>query len=423
MKSMQLESPVKTFFKPKSAKQLYERVNFNNEIVVTNLSKKFFNLEKQLKIAFFQRDEIIHSLVLAMLSGKTMGRGSNIMFIGPPGTAKSAIVDYLANCIENDVAKECNIMFRTLYHQFIKPAEVFGPEDIDELLKNKRIVRQMENFLANAIFVFYDEIYKANDAIRNILLTAINEGTFQLDGKWYDLPCLCHFAASNEIGKEPAFKDRFLQWFYVPYIQGREDRLKYLKAKKLPVPEICLKLSEIYLAQLEVSKVEISDITYKTLLDIVDDIGSPEEISGKKGKGISVSDRRIREILPLLQAEAFLNNRKETEPEDCSMLVPCLWNNPSEIKQVQKIVQKHSNSQLLDILEKVDVATATFQNISSGAEKASDEIKEILQDLKLIVPLKRNETEYKKSISIVDAIYKGSVQIAIKEKESGQVRR
>lgn len=412
--------PTKGFFKPKSYAAIYKKANDNNPYN-PNILPKLKKLRKLLNEAFWQRDDESLGIIISLLTG------SNMIFIGPPGTGKSAMYDFLTKCITNDVDPDINMLFRTLYHQFIKPAEVFGPEDIDELLRNKRIVRQMENFLANAIFAFHDEIYKANDAIRNTLLTALNEKMFQLDGKWYDLPTMCHFACSNEIGKEPAFKDRFLQWFFVPYIKGRDERLAYLKAGKLPSPEQVINLSDIYVAQQKVKQVVITDVTYKCLLDIVDDLSNPDESSGKKGKCITISDRRMRQILPMVQAMAYLNDREETDPTDCAVLVSALWNDPSEIKTVEKIVKTRADGELQDILELVDVATATLKPIDMsnpiGAEQAAKEIEELLKRLQAIIPLKRNQEEHNKSVLIVNGLFLQATRLGIKEKESGQVRR
>ncbi len=73
-----------------------------------------------MKSAFVGKDEIID------LMGVCLVGGENLFILGPPGTAKSALVQELSRRIEGRV-------FDYLLTRFTEPNELFGPFDIRRL--------------------------------------------------------------------------------------------------------------------------------------------------------------------------------------------------------------------------------------------------------------------------------------------------
>lgn len=92
--------------------------------------------------------------------------------LGPPGTAKSAIVRALSESIEGGKN------FEYLLTRFTEPNEIFGPCDIRKL-KEGELVTNTEGMMPEASLVFLDEIFNANSAILNSLLMALNEKIFR----------------------------------------------------------------------------------------------------------------------------------------------------------------------------------------------------------------------------------------------------
>ena len=58
-------------------------------------------------------------------------------------------------------------------------------------LENDEYVRKTDGYLPTAEVAFIDEIFKANSAILNALLTLLNERLFDNGNKRYKVPLLC----------------------------------------------------------------------------------------------------------------------------------------------------------------------------------------------------------------------------------------
>lgn len=68
--------------------------------------------------------------------------------------------------------------------------ELFGPLSMREL-ENDQYVRQTRGYLPEASVAFIDEIFKANSAILNTLLTILNERLFDNGSDRHRVPLIC----------------------------------------------------------------------------------------------------------------------------------------------------------------------------------------------------------------------------------------
>ena len=88
--------------------------------------------------------------------------------------------------------------------------------------------------MPEANFVFLDEIFKANSAILNSLLTLINERLFYNNGSPVQVPLMSVIGASNEYPEEEegleALFDRFLLRFEIDPIADETNFVSMLKA-------------------------------------------------------------------------------------------------------------------------------------------------------------------------------------------------
>ena len=131
-----------------------------------------------------------------------------LLFVGPPGTAKS---DLVLKWVES-VGLNTDDYFEYMLTKFTEPSEILGPIDID-LLKQGRFIRRTAGKLPTCRVAFLDEIFKSNSAILNLLLTILNERKFYQDGAPVPVPLQVLFAATNDIpdqGELDAMSDRFI---------------------------------------------------------------------------------------------------------------------------------------------------------------------------------------------------------------------
>src|SRR4051812_25912199 len=152
-----------------------------------------------MKRTFVGKDEIVDLMGVALVAGE------NLFLLGPPGTAKSALVYELGRRLEGRT-------FEYLLTRFTEPNELFGPFDIRRLREGE-LTTNTEGMLTEASLVFLDELLNANSAILNSLLSALNERMVNRGRERIPVQALMFVGASNHLPEdEPlnALFDRFL---------------------------------------------------------------------------------------------------------------------------------------------------------------------------------------------------------------------
>lgn len=181
-----------------------------NSSIREELREKIITLEEKLSSAFVGREEEARVTILAVVSKQ------HAVFIGEPGTAKSALIRRLSQLIN------CRF-FYYLLNKYTVPDELIGPID-PVAYREGRFVRNTKNKLPEAEIVFIDEIFKGSSETLNALLNIMNEREFvDVDGTIYRVPLWSLFGASNEVPTDPelsAFYDRILLRHFVRRIDS-----------------------------------------------------------------------------------------------------------------------------------------------------------------------------------------------------------
>src|SRR6267142_1357604 len=114
--------------------------------------------------------------------------------------------------------------------RFSEPNEIFGPIDLARL-REGTVATVTTGMLPEAEFVFLDELFNANSAILNNLLTVLNERIYRRGAETHRLPVLSLFSASNQLPEDDALRalfDRFLLRCHVDNL--RRDAMPQLLA-------------------------------------------------------------------------------------------------------------------------------------------------------------------------------------------------
>ncbi len=280
--------------------------------VPADLTARLRALRDGLLTGLVERDVAIRLALIAALAGE------HLLMVGPPGTAKSLVARRL------HLAFDQASYFERLLTRFTVPEELFGPLSIKGL-EEDRYERLTSSYLPTASIAFLDEIFKANSAILNALLTLLNEREFDNGTKRERAPLIAVVGASNELpeGEElDALFDRFLLRLHVgPVSKAGFPTLLGLRGEPTPGTVAALRLTaaDLVAVQGAAQAVAVPDDVVALLCDLRD---------WCIAEGVEVSDRRWRKVVKLLQVSALTNGRQAVSIWDCWLLQHCLWNEP-----------------------------------------------------------------------------------------------
>jgi MoxR-like ATPase len=297
-------------------------------LAIPEFARRLREGAKRLEAEFLGKEEIIRLLFVAAVAGEHM------VMVGPPGTAKSALVRAFADTID---AK----YYDYLLTRFTEPNEIFGPVDI-QAFRSGQYRRRVEGMLPEAEIAFLDEIFKANSAILNSLLGVLNARRFAHGNVTMRVPLISMFAASNEVPSDDALSalfDRFLLRVRVDYLDSYQFRGLLQKGAALEAKALSQAGA---LAQHNVSARDLVAIQaqFGALLDNIDE----EFLATYKGlvfqirsEGVGLSDRRVVKLLKLFVASAIFEGRERVNDSDFFVLRH-VWNTPEQQDILQEIV-------------------------------------------------------------------------------------
>ncbi|MBK9451669.1 MAG: AAA family ATPase [Bacteroidetes bacterium] len=275
---------------------------------------------RHLKSTFVGKDDIIDLMGICLV-----GR-ENLFLLGPPGTAKSAMVHALGQLIEGHT-------FEYLLTRFTEPNELFGPFDIRRLREGD-LVTNTEGMLPEANLVFLDELLNANSAILNSLLMVLNERVFRRGRETRALPALMIVGASNHLPEDESLQalfDRFLIRAECANVDPA-DLEKVLNAgwnleKRMRDNLPTIAADDIRQLQLMISGVELQQVRPAY-------IGLIQKL---RNAGLAVSDRRAVKLQRLLAASALLCKRNHVIPSDFWVL-RYIWDTEEQREVISSIV-------------------------------------------------------------------------------------
>jgi len=283
---------------------------------ITAISTRFQQVARTLNTHFLDKQEIIRLMMVSAIAGEHM------VIVGPPGTAKSAMIRMFSQLLDASY-------FEYLLTRFTEPNELFGPVDIKEF-REGRYTRRLENTLVEADVVFLDEIFKSNSAILNSLLHVINERKFSNGPQIVDVPLISLFAASNEVPNDEnlsAMFDRFL-------LRVLSDVLDSYHFHELMVRGVANEVRKMTGSGADINPL----VSARQLRDLQRRFDKfmvfPDDFMAKykglvfqiRSEGITISDRRAVKMLKLFAASAVFDGRTQVTDGDFFILRH-IWNN------------------------------------------------------------------------------------------------
>jgi len=288
---------------------------------------KLREVGRALEQRFLGKEELTRLMLVALAGGEHM------LLVGPPGTAKSALVRHLSRLIEARY-------FEYLLTRFSEPSELFGPVDI-KAFREGSYLRRTEAMLPEAEIAFLDEIFKSNSAILNSLLTLLNERRFFTGSRTIKVPLCSLYGATNEIPNDDALSaifDRFL-------IRARSENLDSFHFHGLVERGV----------RAEVALATSADESIKPLVSVADLrlvhrrvealLVFPEDFLARykglifqmRSEGISISDRRVVKLLKLFAASALIDGRPQVNDSDLFVLKH-VWNSVDQAPLLADLV-------------------------------------------------------------------------------------
>ena len=319
------------------------------------LGQRMREVARELDARFLDKSEIVRLMLITLLAGEHM------LLVGPPGTAKSALVRQLARLVEGR-------FFEYLLTRFTEPNELFGPVDI-QAFREGRYLRRVEAMLPDAEIVFLDEVFKSNSAILNALLSILNERRFFTGSAALRVPLSSLYGATNDIPNDDALSavfDRFLvrvvsdnlDSFHFHGLVERGIRAEVAERAEgapssgggpaagggtagspagtaaAPGPGAGGARALLSLADVRRLQRRFGDFlqfpeeflaTYKSLVFQI------------RSEGVTLSDRRVVKLLKLCAASAILDGRPQVNDGDFFILRH-VWNSPDQVSLLEDIV-------------------------------------------------------------------------------------
>lgn len=313
------------------------------------IAEQLNEVRTQLNATYLERADVVLCMLLAILSKEHM------YVLGPPGTAKSAIVRAFWNCIVNARKFECAL-------SKTRPVEaVLGPLDIKEFREHGHYLVKRKGFLSDVELAFVDEVGKMSPILGHDLLALANERIIhEVNGGLSSRPAPLYtmFTASNELitnesDDAAAFWDRLLIRCTVDFLKD-DDNFIQLLTGDMSDPDVKIDWDELAtVIDTVVPAITMSDEALKGMRSLRHEF---------RREFLNPSDRRWRQTVRALKGHAFLNGRSEVIEDDLAVLRFMLWDTPEQIDKVSRMCMIAANPhvetllQIKDALAEVDNA-------------------------------------------------------------------
>lgn len=342
--------------------------------------QKLQELRTELRHCFLERESIIDGLLACLLSGH------HALLLGPPGTAKSALILELCRSLQGAE------FFNRLLQKAMPPEEILGQISLKALQQEDVLRRNTQSRLPRATIGFLDEIFKCNPTVLNALLRLIQERVFENPDP-QPVPLRFLVGASNEYpsdGELLAFADRFTYKPWVGYLRSRQSRKILLQRARQGIkPQVAVQITLMELEDLQhrAQEVAVTDALLEAAMDGVEKLGRSAFV---------ISDRKLQQLLLLSKAYAFVQGDGEVMIDHLHELWPeCIWNRPQERDEIRSILQAACPT-----------ATTLCQQLY---EAARQEMNTLMSNAEVMRNSRRNTSLSSRDAQALEKMYRGKL--------------
>ncbi|MBB4128874.1 MoxR-like ATPase [Xanthomonas translucens] len=244
-----------------------------------------------------ERDQLAELMVLAAIAQE------HLLIVGPPGTAKSAVVRRVAAALGGRY-------FEYLLGRFTEPSELFGPVDLRKL-REGLVETDVAGMLPEADVAFLDEVFLGSTAILNTLLGVLNERRFRRGHTDVACPLRICVGAANALPEDEslaAFADRFLLHVFVDAVPDHQLEALLAGGWQAERAEVvhAADLADLDMLAGQVRQVQMDDARSALA----------RAIRTLREAGLTLSDRRIVKTQRLVAAATVLAGRSAATEAD-----------------------------------------------------------------------------------------------------------
>ncbi|MFZ6757747.1 AAA family ATPase [Undibacterium sp. Ji50W] len=276
--------------------------NARLKVAISEAAQRLRNAMREATTGLIDRDHLAELMILAAVAQE------HVLVIGPPGTAKSAVVRRVAQSLGGQY-------FEYLLGRFTEPAELFGPVNLNKL-REGTVETDIAGMLPEAEIAFLDEVFLGSTAILNSLLGLLNERQFRRGHTRIRCPLRICVGAANDLPEDEglaAFADRFLLHVFID-----------------SVPDA--KLEDLLEGGWQMNRRQVSTCADLASLDVLNRAGPlvdmnairsdlAQAIRQLRQANISLSDRRIVKAQQLIAAATVLAGRQIASKADLWPLI------------------------------------------------------------------------------------------------------
>jgi len=243
------------------------------------------------------RDQLAELMVLAAIAEE------HLLIVGPPGTAKSAVVRRVAAALGGRY-------FEYLLGRFTEPSELFGPVDLRKL-REGLVETDVAGMLPEAEVAFLDEVFLGSTAILNTLLGVLNERRFRRGHTDVACPLRICVGAANALPEDEslaAFADRFLLHLFVDAVPDHQLEALLAGGWQAERAEVvhAADLADLDMLARQVRQVQMEDARSALA----------QAVRKLREAGLTLSDRRIVKTQRLVAAATVLAGRNVATEAD-----------------------------------------------------------------------------------------------------------